>query len=237
MVFVSETNRVRAVRKMAKKICNICNIRPVDRMAAIPDACVPCYEEGSWENQHQDSDHSALIDLAEAVKATKRDRSGAEVFVAGAVELRRLAQKVGVKNAGKHKSAELRALILAAVEAEQDGCWICHPELNEALQTPKTRKASEGERPSRKGQKINVPLRAAGEVKALVVIKAAGEERATLRILGGMVAVLDVDLGHATLHLAWDAEGRYDYAEAYVKEGDKKKAVRNVAEALRIIKR
>lgn len=218
-------NRVRAVREMAKKICNICNTRPVDKAAAIQDACVPCYEEGGWENAHQDNDHDTLAQVAEAAKT------------AGAVELRKLAPKAGIKNGGKHKSAELRAMILAAVEAEQAGCWICHPELNEARWTSKTRKASEGEKVSRKGQKINVPLRAPGEVKAAVVIRAAGEERATLRILGGMVAVLDVDLGGVTLHLAWDADGRYDYAEAYVKEGDKKKAVRNVAEALRIIKR
>jgi len=210
---------------MAKKICNICNIRPVDPSAGIEGACHPCYDEGGWENAHTDGDHDGLQAILETLDET------------GAVALRKLAGNphIKVKNASKFKSVELRQKIREAIEAEKDGCWICHPELNEAQKTKKTRKATDGERPSRKGQKINVPLRAPGEVKAAVVIKAAGEDKATLRILGGMVAVLDVNLGHATLHLAWDADGRYDYAEAFVNADGKKKAVRNVAEALRII--
>lgn len=209
---------------MAKKICNICNIRPVSQEIR-NDMCDLCRIEGEWENTHNDDSHEFLAGLAESVKT------------AGAVELRKLARQAGVKNAGQHKSAELRPMVNDAIEAAMVGCWICHPELNKAQMVAKVRKAPEGERRSRKGQIINVPLRAPGELKAAVVIKAAGEERATLTILGGSVAVLDVNLDGVTLHLAWDAKGRYDYAEAYVNVGGKKKAVRNVAEALRIIKR
>lgn len=223
MVIVSETNRVRAVREMAKKICNICNVRPVDRMAAIEDACVPCYEEGGWENAHQDNGHDELNEVLAKLDET------------GAVELRKLAPKHGVKNAGKFKSAELREMIRVAIRRETVGCWICFPELNEAQKVKKTRTPSEV-KVSRKGQKINVPLRAPGELKAAVVIRAAGEDRVTLRVIGD-AATLDVDLGNGhTLHLAWDGAGRYDYAEAFVSVGGKRKAVRNVAEALRIIK-
>lgn len=211
---------------MAKKICNICNTRPVSK-GGLQDACDPCWDEGGWENTHNDNHHDELSEVAEAART------------AGAVELRKLAPKAGIKNGAKHKSAELRAMILAAVEREQTGCWICHPELNEARMEKKIRKprkASEGERPSRKGQKINVPLRARGEAKAAVVIKAAGEEKAALNsLMGGAVSLTVALRDGVTLYLAWDAEGRYDYAEAYVSVGGKKKAVRNVAEALRII--
>lgn len=212
---------------MARKLCNICNIRPVDKAAGIDDACVPCYEEGGWENAHSDNAHEALSAVAEDAKT------------AGAVELRKIAPKAGIKSAAKYKSAELRAMILEAVEREQTGCWICHPELNEAQKTPRAprKRAASVVGISRKGQKINVPLRAPGELKAQVVIRAAGEERAALTMLGGGVCVLDVSIdGTTTLHLAWDADGRYDYPRAYVAQNGKRKSVRNVAEALRLIK-
>jgi len=198
---------------------------------------MPCYVEGGWENTHSDGAHDVLTVLGAKVNEFTRDRTGAKVFVTGAVELRKLAPKAGIKNAAKHKSAELRGMILDAIRLEQDGCWICHPELNEALKVAKTRTATTGERISRKGQKINVPLRAPGELKAHVVLRAAnvGEKRAKLQILGLGAAILDIDLGHATLHLAWDAEGRYDYAEARFTKNGKSSKVRNVAEALRLI--
>ncbi len=221
---------------MAKKMCIDCGIRPQTAKVSGPELCEPCYEFGGHENTHDGQQHAELTALQDRIIATEKDRTGADVYLVGAVELRKLAGQAGVKSAAKFKSAELRVKIIEAIETEQAGCWVCHPGLDQRT-TPKARKASEGERPSRKGQIINVPLRAPGEVKAQVVIKAAGEERATLKVLGGGVCVLDVNVGDGiTLHLAWDVEGRYDYAEAYVKVGAKQKAVRNVAEALRIIR-
>lgn len=206
---------------MAKKICNLCNTRPVSRDGLNGETCVPCYEEGGWENAHQDNSHDALTELAEAAKT------------AGAVELRKLAPKANVKNGGKHKSAELRAMILAAVENEQAGCWICHPELNEAQRTP-TRKASEGERPSRKGQVINVPLRAPGEVKAEITMKKIGKvQQSNISTSAGNV-ILSVTLVGLTLRLVWDAEGHYNYAASSATLDGQARKVRNVAEALRI---
>lgn len=207
---------------MARKICNICNIRPVDKNAGIQDACMPCYEEGGWENAHSDNAHDTLTEVAEAAKT------------ASAVELRKLAPKAGIKNAGQHKSAELRAMIVDAVEAEQTGCWICHPELNEAQRTPKTRKASTGERPSRVGQVINVPLRAPGEVKAEVTMKKIGKPQASNISTSAGNVVLSVTLVGLTLRLVWDAEGHYNYAASSATLDGNPRKVRNVAEALRI---
>ena len=233
---------MRAEKKMAKNaICNICNTRRVSTTVTGNGLCDLCRIESEWENAHGDYNHEARnAEDAELRKVMEL------VGSATAVELRELA-KGRVANSGKDRkrSEELRAAIvehanakLAENATETAGCWECHPELNEAQKVKKTRRASEGPKISRKGQKITVPLIAPGEVKAAVVIAVAGEERAALKILGGGVAVLDVNLGEGlTLHLAWDAEGRYDYPEAYVApKGGKKKAVRNVAEALRIIR-
>lgn len=51
---------------MARKICNVCNARPVgygtngdQRQAQSMDLCTPCYEEGGWENTHSDFAHDA----------------------------------------------------------------------------------------------------------------------------------------------------------------------------------
>lgn len=210
---------------MAKKICNICNVRPVNKNAGIEDACMPCYDEGGWENTHDDREHDRLNEVAEKLEGV------------GAVELRKLAKGI-VLNPAKYRSAELRELMRKEIDNECAGCWICHPELNEAQRTPKTRKASEGERPSRKGQKITVPLRASGTEKAKVVIGIVGEERVKLNVRNGEGCTLDVNLdGGLFLHLAWDHDGRYDYAEAYVLRGGKRTTVRNVAEALRIVQK
>lgn len=205
---------------MARKTCDICNKRPVSREVS-NDMCDLCRIEGEWENEHSDRAHGYLAAVAEDAKT------------AGAVELRKLAPKAGIKNAGQHKSAELRALILNKVEEAQTGCWICHPELNEALMEPKTRKASEGERPSRKGQKINVPLRAPGEIKAAVVVKAA--PTATVHVAKNGSATLHLEQGALQLDLAWTAEGGYDYPNSTATVAGKSRKVRNVAEALRLI--
>ena len=207
---------------MAKKICNICNTRPVSK-GGLQDACDPCWDEGGWENTHNDNHHDELSEVAEAAKT------------AGAVELRKLAPKARIKNGAKHKSAELRALILAAVEEEQTGCWICHPELNEAQKMKKTRKASDGERPSRKGQTITVPLRALGEAKAAVVVNAAPEAPIKVEREKYGTVRLDLTTPNFVLILAWDEQGRYNYDGSMASVGGKAKKVRNVKEALRLL--
>lgn len=199
---------------MAKKICNICNERPVSKIV-LNGLCDPCREEGEWENAHSDHAHEDFGQLAEAAKT------------ASAVELRKLAPKAGIRNAGQHKSAELRTMIAEAIEEMQHGCWICHPELNEARMTVKS------ERPSRKGQVINVPLRAPGEIKAAVVQKRAPQAQIIVNRDG--TVKLDLTTPSFVLILAWDVEGGYDYPNSVAVVAGKKRKVRNVAEALRLI--
>jgi hypothetical protein len=210
---------------MARKLCNICNTRPVDRMAGIPDACVPCYEEGGWENSHQDNAHEEYAQLREQAEK------------AGAVELRKLAgnRLIEIKNAAKHKSAELREMVIAKIDAERFGCWICHPELNEAQKVSKVRAPSTGEKKSRVGQVINVPLRAPGEAKAAVVVAKipAGLTPVVTSELGGTVTLV-IDAPAFVMTLAWDALGRYDYDRSVANFDGKVRKVRNVAEALRM---
>lgn len=210
---------------MTKKICNICNIRPVDKAAGIDDACVPCYEEGAWENAHNDGDHDGLQAILKGLDET------------GAVALRKLAGNphIKIKNAAKFKSAELRVLIREAIEQEQHGCWICHPELNEAQKAKKRRKASTAERPSRKGQKIHVPLRATGEEKAAEVAKAAPNAPVKVEREKYGTVRLDITTPTFVLILAWDERGRYNYAGSVASVGGKQKKVRNVSEALRML--
>lgn len=221
---------------MARKLCNICNTRPVDRAAGVSDMCVPCSEEGGWENTHQDRNHDGLTELLASVMETEKDRTGADVYKIGAVELRKLAPKAGVKNAAKFKSAELRAEILRVVEVEQRGCWMCHPELNEAQKVSKGRAPSTGEKKSRVGQVINVPLRAPGELKAAVVVRKAPESlpvQVSSNKDGSVT--LDITTPDFVLILGWDHLGRYDYERSVASIGGKAKKVRNVAEALRLI--
>jgi hypothetical protein len=220
---------------MARKLCNICNTRPVDSAAGISGACVPCYEEGGWENAHQDNNHNGLTEVLRAVMETEKDRTGADVYKIGAVELRKVAQKAKVKNAAKFKSAELRAEILRTVEVEQAGCWICHPELNEAQKVSKTRAPSIGEKKSRVGQKINVPLRAPGELKAAVVERAAVNLPVQVSSNKDGSVTLDITTPTFVMVLAWDRLGRYDYDRSVASVNGKAKKVRNVAEALRLL--
>lgn len=206
---------------MVKKVCNICKTRPIDKEASVQDACLLCATEGEWENTHTDGSHEKLAQLVDQI----------DIFTA--VELRKAASSAGVKNAAKYKSAQLRELFAKAIADERKGCWICYPELNEAQRTTKARVT--GERFSRKGQVIHVPLRAPGEEKAAVIVKAAPgapiqiftEKQGTVR--------LDLTTPSFVLILAWDAKGRYDYDRSVAAVGGKQKKVRNVSEALRIL--
>ena len=237
MNLVSKTNRVRAVREMARKLCNICNKRPVDRAADVPDMCFPCAEEGGWENTHGDRNHDGLIELLATVMETEKDRTGADAYKIGAVELRKLAPKAGVKNAAKFKSAELRAEIVRVVEVEQAGCWICHPELNQAQKVTKGRAASTGERPSRAGQVINVPLRASGVTKAAVVTAKAPKDLPAVVKTEDLWTTLEITAPDFTIVLVWNPFGNYDYLRSSFTANGTVKRIRNVAEALRLLNR
>jgi len=215
---------MRAEKKMSRNTCTICGEAP----AASPtgESCIACYDLGGHENSHNDNGHDELNELLGKLPSL------------GAVELREAA-KGKVKNTGKDRmrSEALRLALSDYVGVEIDGCWVCRPELVPAAPKHIRRSAPTTERPSRKGQKINVPLRAPGELKAAVVIAAAGEERSFLNSLGGGVCSLDVNLPDFSIHLSWDGEGRFDYEESHVRVGSgKTKKVRNVAEALRWIK-
>lgn len=109
------------------------------------------------------------------------------------------------------------------------GCWICFPELNLAQNTYIPRSGT-----SRVGMVINVPLKASGAVKALVVSERLADRFAT-RIVKGTKKndfttklILD-NAGETSFELSWDAQGRFIGGNL---NGRK---VRNVAEILRSV--
>lgn len=214
---------------MAKDKCGICKTRAEATRAQQEKygvifgkgMCIACHEEGTWENEHNDNGHDKLPGMIEEINA------------AGARQLREIAKRIqNVKNYGTMSADVLRAELLKRCADEAACCWICQPELNRALKPVR----AEGERASRKGQKINVPLIAPGEVKAAVVIKKADEENCELLSLPSDAVRLIVRLAGLELRLAWDFRGNYDYEESYaITEGNANKKVRNVAEALRMI--
>lgn len=208
---------------MAKKLCTICGTAPANSPTG--ESCIPCYEYAADENSHNDNNHDGLNELFEKLPSL------------GAVALRQVA-KGKVKNTGKDRmrSQDLRNAISNFITGETEGCLVCHPQRQNIAKPKIKRSAPVTDRPSRKGQKINVPLRAPGAVKAAVVIAAAGEERSFLTSLAGGMWSLDVNFPQFSIHLSWDEEGRFDYEQSYVRVGTgKTKKVRNVAEALRWI--
>lgn len=48
---------------MARKTCNVCNVRKGTDAngSSFNDMCDPCYQEGGWENTHNDGDHENII--------------------------------------------------------------------------------------------------------------------------------------------------------------------------------
>lgn len=203
--------------KTNRKLCNVCNTRPVAtaqqrrEMGGIEDMCIPCYEEGSWENTHSDNAHD---DIAadnfpfEATTFALNEGSGTE-------EERRAAYEA----------------YIASEKAAMADCWICHPELNQASAdyTPRNGTSREG---------MTIHARGTGDDKAALVIEAVkaigGTARAVRAGKGKKDAgelTLTAKIGESTLTLKWDASGRYMYGPSVFNS----KKVRNVSEALRII--
>ena len=117
-----------------------------------------------------------------------------------------------------------------AETAHMTGCWICHPELNEAKKAYTVRQGT-----SRAGMVINVSIRAAGETKAAEVIakiEALGfSAKVAVAKKTGDVSLLLKSDGIEFL-LFWDARGRF--TGGAVKQDGKTRKVRNVAEVLRL---
>jgi hypothetical protein len=143
-----------------------------------------------------------------------------------------------VRKGGFKNKAELEAW-KAEKREETKACWICHPELNEA-----TREYTPREGTSREGMVVNVPIRAAASVKAIITAaRVAGiesiesTEAKAIRQLRAQGLVIEVaKFGDAKLVCAkrgfvmeWDARGRFITGQL----GDRK--VRNVSELLRLI--
>lgn len=107
------------------------------------------------------------------------------------------------------------------------GCWICHPEINEALATYKARTGT-----SRQGMRLTVPVRAAGKAKAEAV-KAQLPEGYTVTIRQEKGRTTLRAKGPVTLVLHWDAHrGGFAAGTAQATNGTAKR-VRNASEALR----
>jgi hypothetical protein len=58
----------------AKKVCNICNKRPVGNNVGISDMCQLCADEGGWENTHNDNGHEDIrARVAKGEELTERE--------------------------------------------------------------------------------------------------------------------------------------------------------------------
>lgn len=115
-------------------------------------------------------------------------------------------------------------------ESIVDGCWICHPELNQAANA--TARQSSGT--SRAGMVITVPIRAAAKTKAATVVTRLGDGYATsVRTVKGITTLKASQAAGVGVVLRWDTQGRFLGGEAGV-DGTLKK-VRNVAEAYRVL--
>jgi hypothetical protein len=111
-------------------------------------------------------------------------------------------------------------------------CWVCHPELNKAA---KEYVAPAGT--SRKGMKMNVPVRADGATKAATVVERVTANTAAsteVKVIKG-VTTLIIDFMDTRVTLVWDTRGGFDYPSSAVKTGAKVRKVRNVSAALSFI--
>jgi hypothetical protein len=95
---------------MARKICSLCNTRPVGSGPGHDQAhatsmgyCNPCLTEADCENGHSDYGHDAIAEFEK-----DGDITHIEGFTADQLELE---------------------------QQRMDECWVCHPELNAAQGT------------------------------------------------------------------------------------------------------
>lgn len=118
-------------------------------------------------------------------------------------------------------------------------CWFCHPELDWSKENYVPRVGT-----SRAGMEITVPIRAAGQTKAIVIgarlsgveIEAGTTEGAAIKALRSAGISIVTRKGVTTLKtgdakLVWDARGRFDYDASSL--GEKK--MRNAAAYLRAL--
>lgn len=220
---------------MAAKNCSICNLRPLPSlqvrrnagMGSDMDFCVPCFVEAGWENTHSDNAHDEITrDIAEI-------EAGAKV-----ARLKEIAKSYSIKlDRTQRTIPTIKAAILASfasfthIREEMQDCWICNPKLNQA-------KAEYTERTgtSRKGQVINVPLRADGATKAEIVKTRIGElGEVKIKTQKDGSTNLLAYCGEILLVLRWDDRGRYLYAESSIVRQGKSAKVRNVSEAFRVL--
>lgn len=103
-----------------------------------------------------------------------------------------------------------------------DGCWVCHPELDQTSAEYTPRSGT-----SRAGMTINVPIRAAGATKAKVTAEKLSAPDAKARTSKGVTTLRSKSLD---LVLNWDQGGRFVGGTVAGRK------VRNVAEALRVAK-
>ena len=115
-----------------------------------------------------------------------------------------------------------RKALLAGIEevaAETTGCWVCHPELNEAQREYTQRTGS-----SRVGMVLNVPLRATAQDKAKIASTKLGLVDARMRTNHGVTTLKSKA---DDVELSWDARGRYVSGTVAGRK------VRNVSDAMR----
>jgi hypothetical protein len=110
----------------------------------------------------------------------------------------------------------------ADIAEETKSCWVCHPELNEAQREYTPRAGS-----SRVGVVLTVPLRASAAEKAKLAAELLEAGDAKIRKNNGVTTMKSKTLD---MELSWDQRGRYIGGTF----GSRK--VRNVSDALRLIK-
>lgn len=207
---------------MSKKICTICNVRPVAPASQLPAAgmpyCVPCCTQADWENMHSDFGHTEIMNATSHLELESLTRS----------ELAQMIETLPIHGAAKGitsrtKKAEIIDLIRTRVADETRGCWICHPDLDEtsAEYAPKGT--------SRKGMVVTA--------KGDVTTKSALVANALKNTSGVTAKIVTTKTGITTLvakadgveiEITWESD-------RYVTGRIAGKKVRNVAEALRVI--
>lgn len=118
-------------------------------------------------------------------------------------------------------------------ENQDDSCWLCFPELNEATKAYAPRTGT-----SREGMVVHVTIRASALDKAAEVIaQIPNAESYAIKIVkpvkrNGHVTKLTFTSATQDFDLRWDQAGRF--VGGTVSEDGKARKVRNVAEALRL---
>jgi len=209
--------------------CRICEVRPIgsDDAKAI-ELCNGCYELAGWENTHNDDDHDRLN------KIEAFDFEAAKI-----ADLKNFANELRIKLSRNERT---RPTITAAIKSHQedlakntvtDSCWVCRPELDTTAKPYTVRKGT-----SRSGLVRNVPARAAGEAKAMLVSEKLAARYATRidKSEKDRVVLELTNAGDVSFRLSWTLDGHYLFNDTNLKiEGKTNRKVRNVSELLRTL--